>query len=76
MNINYSIENFRQEIYNTINSCQLPIGTVYFIFKDIFADVNKAYNTAVNQESQALKLQAQQQLNNEVEEDSNIDKKE
>jgi hypothetical protein len=52
MNINYSIENLRQDIYNIINSCNLPIGTVYFVFKDIFGDVAQAYQTAVKQEMQ------------------------
>ena len=75
MNINYSIENFRQEIYDIINNCQLPIGTVYFIFKDIFGDVSQAYQTAIKQEAQAQILQNQQQLN-ENEEDMNFDEKE
>lgn len=75
MNVNYSIEKFRKEIYDTVNNCQLPIGTVYFIFKDIFGDISQAYQAAVNQEAQAQILQAQQQLN-ENEKDMNFDEKE
>lgn len=75
MNINYSIEKLRKEIYDVINNCQLPIGTVYFVFKDIFGDVSQAYQAAVKQEAQAQTLQAQQQLN-EIKEDMNFDEKE
>lgn len=75
MNINYSIESFRKEIYDIINNCQLPIGTVYFIFKDIFGDISQAYQAAVNQEAQAKILQAQQQLNKNAE-DMDFDEKE
>lgn len=75
MNINYSIESLRQDIYNTVNNCNLPIGTVYFVFKDILGDVLQAYQAAVKQEIQAQTLQAQQQLN-EIKEDMNFDEKE
>lgn len=75
MNINYSIENLRQDIYNIINNCNLPIGTVYFVFKDIFGDVAQAYQTAVKQEMQEQTLQMKQQLDN-IKEDINFDEKE
>lgn len=52
--INYSIENFRKDIYEIVNNSQLPLGTVYFIFKDIFGDITSAYQNAVIQEMQAI----------------------
>lgn len=59
MNVNYLTENFRQEIYDTVNNCQLPISTVYFVFKDVFSDIVKAYESAVKREYQ---LQQQQNI--------------
>lgn len=52
--INYSIENLRKDIYEVVNNSQLPLGIVYFIFKDIFSDVTSAYQNAVMQEMQAM----------------------
>ena len=47
MNINYSTENFRREIYGTINQSKLPVSTLYFVLKDVFNDVAGAYEAAV-----------------------------
>lgn len=62
MNINYSTENFRQDIYGTINRSKLPVSTLYFVLKDIFNDVAGAYEAAVKRES--LEIQRQQSENN------------
>lgn len=63
MNINYLTENFRREIYGTINNSQLPVSTLYFVMKDVFADVANAYEAAVKRE--AIAVQSQSELNNE-----------
>lgn len=52
MSVNYSIENFRQNVYELINNSQMPIGIAYFVFKDIFTDISIAYQNAVQQEAQ------------------------
>lgn len=62
MNINYSTENFRREIYGTINQSKLPVSTLYFVLKDVFNDVTGAYEAAVKRE--ALEIQRQQSENN------------
>lgn len=60
MSVNYSIENFRQNVYELINNSQMPIGIAYFIFKDIFADITAAYQNAVQQEAQEAMAAAQE----------------
>ena len=52
MSVNYSIESFRQNVYDLINRSQMPIGIAYFVFKDVFADITAAYQAAVQQEAQ------------------------
>lgn len=60
MSVNYSIENFRQNVYELINNSQMPIGVAYFVFKDIFADITAAYQNAVQQEAQEAVATTQQ----------------
>lgn len=48
MNINQQIENTRQELINTLNNSQLPIGIVYYILKDIMTEVNNMYQTSLS----------------------------
>ena len=60
MSVNYSIETLRQNIYDVINQSQMPIGIAYFIFKDIFADITAAYQSAVQQEAKEVMAAAQE----------------
>lgn len=61
MNINYSIEKCRQDIYNIINNSELPIGAIYFILKAIETDVETFYKESVLKERQEL-------INNDIKE--------
>jgi TRAP-type C4-dicarboxylate transport system substrate-binding protein len=54
MSVNYSIESFRQNVYDLINKSQMPIGIAYFVCKDVFADIAAAYQSAVQQEAQEM----------------------
>ncbi|MBR2506938.1 MAG: hypothetical protein IKB70_08605 [Bacilli bacterium] len=40
---NLQIVEFRQQINQLINSCELDAGIVYYIIKDIFYEVEKQY---------------------------------
>lgn len=57
MNINYLTENFRQNIYTTMNNSQLPISTIYFVLKDIIGNVTEAYEVAVKNEANEIRNQ-------------------
>jgi TRAP-type C4-dicarboxylate transport system substrate-binding protein len=54
MSVNYSIESFRQNVYDLINKSQMPIGIAYYVFKDVFADIAAAYQSAIQQEAQEM----------------------
>lgn len=42
--INLAIEGLKLTIYQIINKSELPIGTVYYILKDVCNDLEKTYN--------------------------------
>lgn len=44
-------ENFRRMIQQAIQNSGLDIGIVYFIFKDIFSEIEKLYYAYLNAES-------------------------
>lgn len=44
-------ENFRRMIQQAIQNSGLDIGIVYFIFKDIFSEIEKLYYAYLNTES-------------------------
>lgn len=66
--INLQIIEFRQRIYQLINSCGLDAGIVYYIIKDIFNETERQYNKISQQEY----IQYTQQIqNNELKEIEN-----
>jgi len=48
---NLSIKYFQQELYKVINNCGLPVGTAYFVLKDILNELEKTFNDCVYEES-------------------------
>lgn len=56
-NINLIIEEFKDSIVNTINGSNLPPAIVYYIFKDIYKDVESSYTNYLNQARQQLAIQ-------------------
>ena len=49
MNINQQIESTRQELINTLNNSQLPVGIAYYILKDIMTEVNNMYQASLSE---------------------------
>lgn len=47
-NINLSIEELNLNIKKIIEEANLPIGIVYYIFKDIFNEIEKMYYASLN----------------------------
>lgn len=43
MNINFALEQFKQNLLNIINNCNLPIGVAYLIVKDIYISLEREY---------------------------------
>lgn len=51
MNLKY--EFFKQSIYQLIQKSNLEIGIIFYIFKDIYNDIEKLYYAQLNKESLA-----------------------
>lgn len=66
------MEQFRQQLLNTINNAQLPLEAVYYIFKDVYRDLNDTYleyqrQSAVAAEKAAIAAQLKEEegINND-----------
>ena len=49
MDFNLKCENLKNNILKTINESQMPIATIYYIFKSIFVDVQNQYYKNINE---------------------------
>lgn len=58
--INLQSENFKENLINLINSSNLPISNVYFIFQLVGKEIEDAYNHTIEEEKMAL-IENQQQ---------------
>lgn len=52
MSINLQSEQFRNNLYNLINSSGLPISSVYFIIRTVASQLELKYNEVINMENQ------------------------
>jgi hypothetical protein len=43
MSINCQIENFHKSLMDLINNANLPVGMVFYIYKDIFLALREEY---------------------------------
>ena len=48
---NLSIKQFYEQLLQLVNSCGLPVGTAYFVLKDVLNEVEKVYNNCLYKES-------------------------
>ena len=49
--MNLKCELFKQSMNQIIQTSGLPIGVVYYIFKDLFHEIEKLYIATVNKEA-------------------------
>lgn len=72
--MNLQIENVKQQVINVINNSNLPIGTIYYMFKDILNEVGTEYDRALASErqQQIQQMQQQQQVEQGESEDGEI----
>ena len=45
---NYKCNKLKQDLEIIINESNMPIAAIYFIFKDIFSDIEKTYIAYLN----------------------------
>ena len=36
--INFSLEQYKNQLVDITNNCNLPIGVAYYVFKDVFKE--------------------------------------
>lgn len=58
MNNDLKMEQFKYNLIRLINESQLNVGSVYYIFKDVYADLASEYDKVIQQ---ALKEQEEAQ---------------
>lgn len=71
MNFNYLIEDYKHSILDSIQQSQLPIGVIYYLFKDIMVEIEQAYNHTIQAELQQMNSSIAKipQVNDEVKEE-------
>ena len=65
--MNLQIYNTTQELSNVINNSNLPVGVVYYIIKDLYAQVAELYEQQVTQEAKDEQLKTQTPMNEPIE---------
>lgn len=65
--INLKSEQFKNQIYDSINKSQLPISLVYYIFKEIMENISNTYQVTIKKEIESLKKDSQKQQNKKEE---------
>ena len=60
---NTHLNNLKTDLVNTINKSGLPVGVAYYIIKDLFMDVQIAYENALKNEKEAY-LRNMEEINN------------
>ena len=57
--------NFRKQIENIINQSGLPIDAIYFVLKDVLAEVSEIYQKEMSKEDQEAAVAAQEKEEDE-----------
>ena len=57
--------NFRKQIENIINQSGLPIDAIYFVLKDVLAEVSEIYQREMSKEDQEAAVAAQEKEESE-----------
>lgn len=52
--INTVMQVFKDNLVMTIKNSQLPIGIIYYVFKDVYNDLEKIYNETLEKEKQNI----------------------
>lgn len=62
---NTYLNNFKTDMINTINNSGLPVGVVYYIVKDLFSDIQNAYENTLKKEKEES---VEQKINKKISE--------
>lgn len=64
-NINLMIEDFKDNLINTINNAGFPPSIVYYILKDVYSNVESSYFSYLRQQKRQVTENQLQQLGQE-----------
>ena len=70
--INTVMQVFKDNLAMTIKNSQLPIGIIYYVFKDVYNDIEKIYNETLEKEKQDIL--SSMEKDKKKDEDKNKDK--
>lgn len=59
---NLRVDNLRVGLANIINNCNLPIGVVYFILKDVLTEVYSLYSNEASREYKVFCEQSKEKI--------------
>lgn len=63
---NTYLNDFKTDMVNMINNSGLPVGVVYYIVKDLFSDIQLAYENTLKKEKE--EIIAEQKANKKISE--------
>ena len=56
-NFNTQLNDLKNNLINTINQSGIPVGVIYYLLKDILADVAESYKQSILIEKQVQSIQ-------------------
>ena len=71
---NTHLNNLKNDLVTIINKSGLPVGVIYYVVKDLFMDVQFAYENALKNEKEII-LKGIEEANKEIEEVNDSQKK-
>lgn len=71
---NTHLNNLKNDLVTTINKSGFPVGVIYYVVKDLFMDVQFAYENTLKNEKEII-LKGIEEANKEIEEVNDSQKK-
>ena len=64
------LNNLKQQIADLVNKSQLPVDAVYFLFKDLYIEIENLYRQEIIKEQQQKQIEEQKKEENKEESDN------
>ena len=71
---NTQLYNFKNDLINTVNKSGLPVGIAYYVVKDLFMEIQNAYEATLKNEKEMALLNNAKEIE-KVEEEVHDDSK-
>ena len=67
---NTQLYNFKNDLINTVNKSGLPVGIAYYVVKDLFTEIQNAYEATLKNEKEMALINNAKEIEKEVHDDS------